>query len=109
MLESDSAAAIELTAQGTGIILLQANDGSAGISITDNGSAGITITDTGTGPITINSAGSFVAIEALSGAVGINGATLGFYGVTGVARQSSAGITTVAQLVTALKNLGLLS
>lgn len=35
--------------------------------------------------------------------------TLGFYGATGVAKQSSTGVTTVAGLITLLTNLGLLS
>lgn len=40
---------------------------------------------------------------------GVNSSEIGFYGVSPVARQSGAAITTVAQLVTALQNLGLLS
>jgi hypothetical protein len=35
--------------------------------------------------------------------------TVGFYGETGVAQQSSVGITTVAQVVAALVALGILS
>ncbi len=34
--------------------------------------------------------------------------TVGFYGNVGVAQQSGAAITTLAELVTALQNLGLL-
>ena len=35
--------------------------------------------------------------------------TVGFYGNTGVAQQSSSGVTTVAGVVQLLKNLGLVS
>jgi len=34
--------------------------------------------------------------------------TLGFYGSTGVVQQSATGVTTVAEVLTLLKNLGLL-
>lgn len=40
---------------------------------------------------------------------GIPGRTLGFFGATAVVQQSSFGVTTVAQLITLLKNYGLLS
>ena len=39
---------------------------------------------------------------------GVVGGSIGFYGTTPIAQQSATGITTVAQLVQVLKNLGLL-
>jgi hypothetical protein len=38
-----------------------------------------------------------------------SGEKLGFYGVTPIARASSTGWTTIAQVITGLKNLGLVS
>lgn len=55
----------------------------------------------------------FLVIGTTTGAtflqVGNSSSRLGFHGATPVAQQAGAGITTVAQLVTVLQNLGLLS
>jgi hypothetical protein len=41
--------------------------------------------------------------------VGDSSSSVGFYGVPAVARQNASGFTTVADIVTALQNLGLFS
>lgn len=134
-LVSMSLGNIRITQSGTGALTILNNNttGSAGITIQSTNAGvnligpannielltngGISIQAGGSVP-TVSISGTTVNIggtgtTSVSGGVatqvGQAGANLGFYGVTPVGRQSSASITTVAQLVTALKDLGLLS
>jgi hypothetical protein len=109
--------AMGAAAAGTGVLIADAgtnginvvSTGSGGVSLTaQNAAGGITVQDEAGAGITVSSTGGVVELSGTDVIVG-TGNNLAFYGVTPVARQSSTGITTVAQLVTALKNLGLLS
>ena len=89
-----------------------------GFSVTD--ATGESVSIDSTANVGISSSGGYVAIIGTthvqiesggSGEVFVaqSGDTLAFFGAAGDSQQASAGITTVAQLVTVLKNYGLLS
>lgn len=131
--DTDNPGGIALTSQGTGGVNLTDN-GSGGVNLFATGSAGGQFGASGGGPLNLyvgggsgdllvqavaGSSGDIYLHQQGSGAIKLitsgtdieinpNEGALGFFG-TGTTRQSSSGITTVAQLVTVLKEYGLLS
>ena len=81
--------------------------------VTAAGATTVTISQTGTGAITItpNATGGLTLEGPTTTAIVIGATTnhLGFYGVTPVARPSSSGVTTVAELITLLITTGIIS
>jgi hypothetical protein len=89
----------------------------SGPIILSTGTAGagtVTLTGAGVGVTCTNATDKFTVTADthsvfVAGTDGGGTPVLGFFGIGPVAKQSSAGVTTVAQLVTILQNYGLLS
>lgn len=78
--------------------------GSTVVSVTQTGTGALEITGNTTGGVTVTAGASTGKVE-----IGAAENLLGFYGVTAVARPSSSGVTTVAELITLLITTGLIS
>jgi hypothetical protein len=105
--EISSAGITILNKSATGSVTIEDQGAAGGVSIiSSNADGGISLEDNGGAGITVASDGGAVVIEGASTSIALTG-DLGFYGVTPVARQSLAAVTTVAQLVSFLRDLGL--
>lgn len=89
---------------GGGMQIVTGSAQTLGISLQANGNNPITLEAAGTGTITLFTSHGHIKIGASPTADNV-----GFFGSSGSTQQSSAGVTTVAQIVTILQNYGLLS
>jgi hypothetical protein len=91
-----------ITAAGSDYCQVKVEDGGGDVTrIMSNGGVGYVEA--------LTTGGSPISMEIVCADLNVHNSQLGFYSASPVNQQSSTGITTVAQLVTVLKNYGLLS
>lgn len=90
---------------GSKLVQLIGYTGSGGNLVVTGGDGDVTITSPGLNTVRIGAVGSFDSVEI----AGDTNCKVGFFGTGPVSKQSSTGVTTVAQLIAKLQNYGLLT